>query len=410
MAGLLSLFQDPAQAGLLGVSTGLLQAGGPSRMPVSFGQALSGGLLQGQQMQQAAQKAQLETGLINAKTTAFTQENEQASRQQKALEDYASTLDPNKAVLFRANPAAFIKQQTENPFAKVNPSDYTQESVAKYISTRNQADLVPVRKKEVAPSGQVFDPYAAAPGTNLGDPSKLVTLGPDGKPMVNPLALKARKSVAASSKPETTVNVTTSENPFYKTLGTSQATAFSKERDEATKSAQSIETNLEARKLLDSGVVTGAGAEFITSAGRVLERMGIPIGQDAKQTLSNTQAYAAAMGRQVGSIIRLFGSGTGLSDADREYAEKIAGGKITLDEAAIRKLLDINDRIDRAKIRAFNKRAKSVESGKGYGLPYQMTIPVPPEYKPSDASGIPEGITEIEWQHMTPQERALWQK
>lgn len=59
MAGLLGNFMTPENLGLLGAASGLLQASGPSRMPVSLGQAmgqgLQGGLLgfqQGTQMQQ----------------------------------------------------------------------------------------------------------------------------------------------------------------------------------------------------------------------------------------------------------------------------------------------------------------------------------------------------------------------
>ena len=42
---------------------------------------------------------------------------------------------------------------------------------------------------------------------------------------------------------------------------------------------------------------------------------------------------------EVGRIIKLFGAGTGLSDADREYAEKIVAGNITMTEEAMRRLL-----------------------------------------------------------------------
>jgi len=68
MAGILSYFQDPGAAGGLGLATGLLQAGGPSRMPVSFGQALSTGLLQGTNMQEAARRANMNADLLNAQT------------------------------------------------------------------------------------------------------------------------------------------------------------------------------------------------------------------------------------------------------------------------------------------------------------------------------------------------------
>lgn len=57
--GLLSFYNDPEQMGLLGTAAGLLSAGGPSRLPVSFGAALGQGLQQGAQTAQALQSRNL---------------------------------------------------------------------------------------------------------------------------------------------------------------------------------------------------------------------------------------------------------------------------------------------------------------------------------------------------------------
>jgi hypothetical protein len=73
MAGFLEYLMNPAAQGMLNMSAGLLQAGGPSRMPVSFGQALGQGLQQGtqgvmaaQQMQNQQQRNQLQQKMIEA--------------------------------------------------------------------------------------------------------------------------------------------------------------------------------------------------------------------------------------------------------------------------------------------------------------------------------------------------------
>jgi hypothetical protein len=60
MAGILEYFSNPANQGLLNLSAGLLQAGGPSPTPVSFGQALGQGLQQGVRGMQSAQMAQMQ--------------------------------------------------------------------------------------------------------------------------------------------------------------------------------------------------------------------------------------------------------------------------------------------------------------------------------------------------------------
>ena len=48
---------------------------------------------------------------------------------------------------------------------------------------------------------------------------------------------------------------------------------------------------------------------------------------------TDTQAYFAAVGEQVAERIKAFGAGTGLSDADREFAKQIAAGSIELTPA-----------------------------------------------------------------------------
>ena len=69
-----------------------------------------------------------------------------------------------------------------------------------------------------------------------------------------------------------------------------------------------------------------------------------------------TQAYLATAGRQVGQVIRLFGSGTGLSDADREYAEKIAGGSQKMTKEALQKLVAMAKRGIEGQVNLFNNQ------------------------------------------------------
>jgi len=66
------------------------------------------------------------------------------------------------------------------------------------------------------------------------------------------------------------------------------------------------------------------------------------------------------MGGNVGSIITLFGAGTGLSDADREYAQIMAGGNVNLTEDALRKILLINEVQSRYAIDQYNKSVEKV--------------------------------------------------
>lgn len=143
------------------------------------------------------------------------------------------------------------------------------------------------------------------------------------------------------------------ESALVTALGDKQAETISKGREGALSAASNLDTINTGRQLLKEGVLTGTGAEFLVNLNQALKTIGIDSGfADAS---ANSQAFTANMGASVGQLIKQFGAGTGLSNADREYAEKMAGGKITLDEKAIRRILDINERASRNVIQAHNK-------------------------------------------------------
>jgi hypothetical protein len=159
------------------------------------------------------------------------------------------------------------------------------------------------------------------------------------------------------------------EKAFEGELGKGQAKKLVEDKVVADDARNIISTVQEGRRLLQSGVITGFGAEFLTSAGAALNQAGINFAEDK---IANTQAFAANMASNVGRIIKQFGAGTGLSNADREYAEKMAGGKITLDRKSLEKILDINERAARNVITLHNKNAKNVKTN----IP--LTVEEPP--------------------------------
>ena len=144
----------------------------------------------------------------------------------------------------------------------------------------------------------------------------------------------------------------------------------------------------EGRTLLDQGMITGAGADYKVGALKLAKAVGVDVPLDAA---NNTQTFQATMGQAVGAIIKQFGSGTGLSDADRKYAERIAGGDVTLDEAAIRRIFDIADKASRAQVKAWNDKVPQILQGDIGGM---LTVGAPDPYSPPPArvpgSGDPE--------------------
>jgi len=130
-----------------------------------------------------------------------------------------------------------------------------------------------------------------------------------------------------------------------------------------------------AKRLLDEGVVTGAGADFLVSFGKGLERLGFNLGDE----LDNSQAFLAAQASQVANIIKQFGAGTGLSDADREFATKAAAGDIAMSEDAIREIIRINESAYRNVVKDFNKSVDEIEQSRGStGVPFELRVDLPP--------------------------------
>ena len=173
--------------------------------------------------------------------------------------------------------------------------------------------------------------------------------------------LLARLTYLSTHRPPSTqtVNLPGQERAFEQELGKGQAKGLLESRSRADDAVEIITTVAEGRKILDSGAITGFGADFIVQFNQALKQAGYNYGGDAS---ANSQAYGANMAQNVGKIIKLFGAGTGLSNADREYAEKMAGGQITMDGDSIRRVLDINEKQARWVIATHNKRAAGIKS------------------------------------------------
>ena len=84
---------------------------------------------------------------------------------------------------------------------------------------------------------------------------------------------------------------------------------------------------------------TGAGAELKLNISRYARAFGLDVVDPS--TIADTEAYIAESGRRVAQYITNLGAGTGLSDADREYAEKVVAGNITVDRVALKRLLGV---------------------------------------------------------------------
>lgn len=194
------------------------------------------------------------------------------------------------------------------------------------------------------------------------------------------------ESARFNPKAGTDVNVTVdnTDKAFASEFGKANAQQFFERRSVASDAANSLTANNEARNLMDKGVITGAGANIKLELGKALQAAGFNVAQDA---VANTEAFIGQRAQEVGRIIKLFGAGTGLSDADREFARKAAAGDITYTQESILRLLDINDRAARNVIQAFNQDAGQIPAEMS---PYPLTIDLPEIQLPQGVRSINE--------------------
>jgi hypothetical protein len=195
-----------------------------------------------------------------------------------------------------------------------------------------------------------------------------------------------RDLAKAGRAASTTVVMPVQEKAFEVGLGKGQSDRILANQVVAQDAAAILETNQIGRDLLKSGAITGTGANFLVGFNNALKQAGVDFGY--ADAASNSQAYAAAMGANVGRIIKQFGAGTGLSDADREYAAQMAGGKIGLTEASLRKILDINDRVANRIIDLHNKNVSGIKTN----IPLTVQRPISIAPQPAAASQIPTNV------------------
>lgn len=209
---------------------------------------------------------------------------------------------------------------------------------------------------------------------------------PPGSPRRAEIEARIKRLTEEQKGTKVEIKLPAQEQEFEKALGAGQAKKILEDKNIAEDARSIIDTVQQGRQLLRSGMITGFGAEALTQIGAALNQAGISFASDS---VANTQAFAANMAQNVGRIIKQFGAGTGLSNADREYAEKMAGGKITLDRAAIERILDINERAARNVITAHNKRVEGVKTN------VPLTVELPPAM-PAAPAAAPAGRPSLE--------------
>jgi hypothetical protein len=166
---------------------------------------------------------------------------------------------------------------------------------------------------------------------------------------------------------------------------------------------------------------TFAPAELATKA--ALNRVGLANFKD----VAATQEYIGISGRLVATIIKDFGSGTGLSDEDRKFAIKLAAGDTSMTKEALVRLVKIARKGVQNRIKNYNADVSRMFPGESPQEVMGRRLMIPDSYIGGDsgtsvfdqADAInpsltpisipkPDGIPQSEWDFMSPEDKALF--
>jgi hypothetical protein len=142
-----------------------------------------------------------------------------------------------------------------------------------------------------------------------------------------------------------------------KNLGDAAVENFTELHAKANDAVEMLNNTQRALSLVDN-MVAGPGADVEM----FVRRLAMVYGGDPDEAVANTEVFLAESGKRVAEIIKAFGSGTGLSDADREYAQKIAAGDIMVTPEAIKRLLKIQAKGAQGTIKHFEESKQTLKT------------------------------------------------
>ncbi len=232
---------------------------------------------------------------------------------------------------------------------------------------------------------QVINPDGSIFAQNTPEPERFEPIRDQSGNIVGQRNTRTGKVVSdprAPKQPDTVINNIQGDarEKFAEELGKREAEMFLEGETAAREAADGIAAAEDALELLDSGVITGFGADFRVGLGKALQQAGFNVNGDA---IANSEAFTAAQAQEVARIVKQFGAGSGLSDKDREFATKAAAGEITLNEDSIRRIIALNIKAKRNIIQAHNKKARKLPEGLS---PFDHVVEVSGTNETSDTS------------------------
>lgn len=277
------------------------------------------------------------------------------------LKDYLATMQPKTL-----------------EFGKVDPKDYTPESLRAAATTGDYTKLVPVRKLDVV-GNKAVNLYDTAPGTvmDLADPNK--PFGIVGGKVTPNLPLQQYETTKARAG-ATNVSVNTEKSLLNEVAG-GVGKSVTEARGGASAALNTIGTVGRLFDALDSkNMMAGPGTTFRQFGLQVGNMLGVA-GRDAQEKLLNTRLAIQSLAQlELDAAQQMKGQGQ-ITEAERALIKRAASGDIDgMTTSELRVVGNVIDRTARAKIRNYNNQVKPFASNPNAAsiAPF-LTVEEPPE-------------------------------
>lgn len=162
--------------------------------------------------------------------------------------------------------------------------------------------------------------------------------GDDGKPIYGQKNVGTGEAKFAPKGVQVNLDTTQKAGDKFATeLAGKRADLLAKSYDNATAASKAIDAIENAENDVSAGIKSGASGQVALGVAKFAKSLGL----DADPQIANTEVFRASMARETLNLVKGLGAGTGISNADREFAEKASGGSILLDDQAIVRLMNI---------------------------------------------------------------------
>lgn len=408
MAGLLDYLDDPTTAGLLSMGAGLLSASGPSRTPVSFGQAIGQGLLGGMEgFQQAKhnnlmaemQKQSMELKGMELRKAKQTEVDQQAAQQ------WLKTRSDPVASFGQANGSLSPTNANVQAFENYRP-DMRQTIQDMALSGNPVLMAHAERMKGLMPKFGT-QPYAAT--------------GPDGKPVLLQYADDGSHKPVSGYAPDITPTndqkdylfalkngyqgslldwITTQKRagaPNVSTRITNQmggsiagqiGPMLKDSHSAALGAIQTADAGNNVLRALDSGkVITGPFANQRVDLLRLGSLIGVS-GADDNERLANTRKAIQGLANMTLQGRKQMSGQGAITDRESAIAERAMSGDISLTDAELRELVGASQRASKWQYDSHQSQLQNLYNNKELsGMTGFYQVPNFPTY--TSASQLP---------------------